>query len=128
VANALNDSDTVVGFADFAGSGGSIHAFRWTAAVGMEDLNDLIPQDSGWTLLEANGINLGNQIVGVGVIQGEEHAFLLTPNFHCERGKAMGSRYAGANAGGARHAPDCGPSQANIRGSSVRLGCKRDDR
>jgi len=80
VANALNDSDVVVGFGDFTGSAGAIHAFQWTASNGMTDLNNLIPPNSGWTLLEAKGINERGEIVGTGVIQGEEHAFLLIPN------------------------------------------------
>ena len=43
------------------------------------DLNDLIPNNSGWTLLEARAVNEQGQIVGTGVLQGQERAFLLTP-------------------------------------------------
>lgn len=45
----------------------------------MLDLNTLIPQDSGWVLQNANGINDLGQIVGWGLYNGEERAFLLTP-------------------------------------------------
>ncbi len=45
----------------------------------MYDLNSLIPSSSGWTLEDAYGINDYGQIVGVGIINGLEHAFLLTP-------------------------------------------------
>ncbi len=41
---------------------------------------DLLPPDSGWTNLVANGINDAGQIVGQGVHNGRSHAFLLTPN------------------------------------------------
>jgi probable HAF family extracellular repeat protein len=43
------------------------------------DLNDLISPDSGWVLQSATGINASGQIVGVGVINGVQRSFLLTP-------------------------------------------------
>lgn len=45
------------------------------------DLNTCIPRDSGWYLLNANGINDAGQIVGYGVHRGysSARAFLLTP-------------------------------------------------
>jgi probable HAF family extracellular repeat protein len=46
----------------------------------MMDLNDLIPGGSGWTLIEAASIDGSGQIVGFGTINGQTHAFLLTPN------------------------------------------------
>ncbi len=45
----------------------------------MTDLNTLIPPNSGWILTEARGINDAGQITGTGTINGETHAFLLTP-------------------------------------------------
>jgi probable HAF family extracellular repeat protein len=45
----------------------------------MQDLNSLIPANSGWTLIEANAINTSGQIVGYGNHNGFNHAFLLTP-------------------------------------------------
>lgn len=53
-------------------------AFVWRAGH-MADLNDLIPPDSGWTLVEARGINDRGQIVGNGEHNGQQRAFLLTP-------------------------------------------------
>src|SRR6185503_7829555 len=41
---------------------------------------DLIPQDSGWTLISARGINNQGQIVGFGTHNGQTRAFLLTPS------------------------------------------------
>jgi probable HAF family extracellular repeat protein len=45
------------------------------------DLNTCIPRDSGWYLLNANGINDAGQIVGYGFHEGYwgARAFLLTP-------------------------------------------------
>jgi len=45
----------------------------------MQNLNDLIPSDSGWLLRLAFDINSSGQIVGQGTINGQSHAFLLTP-------------------------------------------------
>jgi hypothetical protein len=45
----------------------------------ISDLNDLVPDDSGWTITRATAINDLGQIVGYGMIDGNEHAFLLTP-------------------------------------------------
>lgn len=45
----------------------------------MIDLNTLIPADSGWHLLHANAINDLGQIVGWGLFNGQERAFLLSP-------------------------------------------------
>jgi probable HAF family extracellular repeat protein len=54
-------------------------AFIWSQATGMLDLNGLIPANSGWNLTWAFAINDSGQIVGQGLINGESHAFLLTP-------------------------------------------------
>jgi hypothetical protein len=45
----------------------------------MQDLNSLIPANSGWELLEAVTINVAGQIVGVGMVNAAQHSFLLTP-------------------------------------------------
>ncbi|XWK86846.1 MAG: hypothetical protein U7127_21960 [Phormidium sp.] len=54
------------------------HAVLWEND-NMIDLNSLIPADSGWFLSTATGINKTGQIVGNGLINGQKHAFLLTP-------------------------------------------------
>lgn len=42
-------------------------------------LDDLLPPDSGWSVLNARDLNDGGQIVGDGWINGKLHAFLMTP-------------------------------------------------
>jgi probable HAF family extracellular repeat protein len=54
-------------------------AFVWSSTTGMLDLNNLIPQNSGWFLEYAFAINDHGQIAGQGTFNGETHAFLLTP-------------------------------------------------
>lgn len=72
----INDSGQVVGQSLTAAQG--YRAFLWENGQ-MKDLNTLIPTDSGWVLREARAINKRGQIVGYGVINGQAHAFLLTP-------------------------------------------------
>lgn len=85
-AIAINDRGQIVGSAwvgargaKVVDSSGAWVAFVWTREKGMQNLNDLIPRNSGWFLATANSINNGGQITGGGTINGESHAFLLTP-------------------------------------------------
>jgi probable HAF family extracellular repeat protein len=59
----------------------SVHGFIWTTATGWLDLNNLIPADSGWVIENVTAINVRGQITGQGFINGQYHAFLLSPNF-----------------------------------------------
>jgi probable HAF family extracellular repeat protein len=77
-AIGINNAGQVVGFALFRPSL-VYHAFIWSEDEGMQDLNDLIANDSGWTLEFAFAINDRGQITGGGKLQGNEHAFLLAP-------------------------------------------------
>ena len=72
-ASGINARRQVVGSAN-------VHPFLWTQSQGMQDLNNLIPADSGFTLQSANAINARGQIVGNGSISSRAHGFLLTPN------------------------------------------------
>jgi probable HAF family extracellular repeat protein len=74
----INNSGQVVGQADVSGSLYG-HAFFADATGPLVDLNDVIPAGSGWELTDAQGINDRGQIAGTGTINGQDHAFLLTP-------------------------------------------------
>lgn len=82
IAYDINDLGQVVGSSYWPE-----HAFFWQddnyngiSEVGeMRDLNELIPANSGWRLVRATAINDAGQIVGLGYVDGETHAFLLTP-------------------------------------------------
>lgn len=74
-AYGINDSGNVVGYswtrtnrmAGFLEEGGV-----------MYDMNDLLIDAPGWTITQLFGINDTNQVVGIGVLNGVEHAVLLT--------------------------------------------------
>jgi len=53
--------------------------FFWSERTGMQELNTLIPQNSGWLLKTTTDINVWGQIVGSGTRNGHRHGFLLTP-------------------------------------------------
>jgi probable HAF family extracellular repeat protein len=77
IAFGINDSGEVVGYGNIWNN--AAHAMVWTASGGMKDLNNLIPADSGWVLINANAINASGQITGYGTKNRHNHAFLLTP-------------------------------------------------
>jgi probable HAF family extracellular repeat protein len=72
----INDLGQVVGHAQTSSS--ATHAFLWQNGV-ITDLNNQLPENSGWELVGADEINEAEQVVGVGHIDGQSHAFLLTP-------------------------------------------------
>ena len=45
----------------------------------IQTLSSLISSSSGWSNLNATAINDAGQIVGQGLINGQEQAFLMTP-------------------------------------------------
>ncbi|MHC5184578.1 MAG: DUF3466 family protein [Planctomycetota bacterium] len=77
IAFRINEQGQAVGESDIIGDS-VLHAFLYDGN-GLIDLNDLIPIDSGWELTVAVDINNSGQIVGWGMIDGQEHAFLMTP-------------------------------------------------
>ncbi len=79
-ANAVNSRGQIVGFSGQSGSDiTAAHALIWEDRT-MTDLQTLIPAHSDWVLQQANGINDGGQIAGIGLHNGQIRAFLLTPN------------------------------------------------
>jgi probable HAF family extracellular repeat protein len=80
-AYGMNSFGEVVGSADVnddpSGSGiAAFHAFLYSQGK-MQDLNSMIPSNSGWVLNVAEAINDRQEIVGSGTIDGKSHAFLL---------------------------------------------------
>jgi probable HAF family extracellular repeat protein len=81
--SAINNNNQVVGFVGCI----NIHTLQaptvpgvWDATQGWQDLNTLIPPDSGWTLYGAYALNDQGEIVGYGKNpDGQTHAFLLSP-------------------------------------------------
>ncbi|MEH2314415.1 MAG: DUF3466 family protein [Nostoc sp.] len=84
-ALGINNLGQVVGFSGtnnnfFTTDGNGLRAFLYSDNT-LYDLNDLIApgSDPGFTLTVASAINNNGQIVGRGAVNGELHAFLLTP-------------------------------------------------
>lgn len=74
----INEAGAIVGASDTGSGNHPRRAFIWAGGV-LRDLNDLLPPESGWTLTAARAINDRGQIAGVGILQGQERAFLLNP-------------------------------------------------
>lgn len=73
----INLAGDVVGYSTTLGDRKQV-AFLWQGGIGMQDLNALIDPASGWALLEAHAISDKGHITGIGLLNGEKHAFLLT--------------------------------------------------
>ena len=73
---ALNNLGNVVGSSWTAGNAGT-DGFLFENSV-MWDINALLIDAPGWQVTALYGINDSNQVVGVGVLNGIEHAVLLT--------------------------------------------------
>jgi probable HAF family extracellular repeat protein len=74
----INSAGNVVGESTYASGSTAPHAFVYSNGK-MQDLNKLIPANSGWVLSTAYSINSAGQIVGYGTLKNQQHAFLLTP-------------------------------------------------
>lgn len=84
-AHSLNNLGQVVGWvgmnpkiAPGPNESGEVHAVLWEAGE-VTDLNDILPQNSGWVLHRAIDISDTGQIVGNGMFEDNFRAFLLTP-------------------------------------------------
>jgi probable HAF family extracellular repeat protein len=76
LAYGIDNLGRIVGAADSDGTG--LQAVLYSGGL-ILNLNTLIPTGSGWVLVAARAINDQGQIVGDGIIDGKEQAFLLTP-------------------------------------------------
>jgi probable HAF family extracellular repeat protein len=77
-AKSINTVGDVVGTARSAS--GFYHAFLYTDAGGLQDLNSLIStgDQASWLLGDALGINDSGQVTGIGTIGGQDHGYRLT--------------------------------------------------
>lgn len=77
-ARDINSSSYIVGTSEITVGSGVTRAFLYMGGT-MYNLNDYVSGASGWTLLEAWGINDANQVIGVAVDgSGYKHGYLLT--------------------------------------------------
>ncbi len=75
----INNAGEIIGARQFDDTQTSAFIYDLNTNL-LSDLMELIPDDSGWDSLDtARDINEAGQIVGQGTIDGETHAFLLTP-------------------------------------------------
>jgi probable HAF family extracellular repeat protein len=90
---AINNSNVVVG-GSFTNTNATVyHAFICVSNT-MVDLNELLDETgAGWELTEARAINDLGQIVGVGFLNGEKHAYLL--NYSAPRITSFGLDHSG---------------------------------
>lgn len=78
IATHINNQGVIVGEVEV--TPGNNRAATFDAANGYQLLQDLIPANSGWERLSyATDINDLGQIVGTGIFNGENRAFLLNP-------------------------------------------------
>jgi probable HAF family extracellular repeat protein len=75
-AYGINDAGNVAGYSWIAGNA-TTDGFLEEGGV-MYDVNSLLIDAPGWQVTALYGINNSNQVVGVGVLNGVEHAVLLT--------------------------------------------------
>ncbi|GAB4317435.1 MAG: hypothetical protein Kow0059_10480 [Candidatus Sumerlaeia bacterium] len=76
---SINNSGHMVGWSELPGSSDHRAMVLFTGASGVVDLNTMIDSSSGWTLQEAWDISDAGHIVGIGTVNGQTRAFLLTP-------------------------------------------------
>lgn len=77
-SRTINNNGVIVGVSIDASY--NERAIVWKDKVPV-DLNTLIPQNSGWYLECAQGVNDAGEIVGFGTINGATHAFLARPRY-----------------------------------------------
>ncbi|HUK23185.1 MAG TPA: hypothetical protein VLV49_01295 [Terriglobales bacterium] len=76
--NSVNNRGEVTGF--WFDTSFNMHPFLWRDGV-FTDLNDLLPPGSPWQLVQPTTINNAGEIAGMGIINGESHAFVAKPRY-----------------------------------------------
>jgi len=76
-AYGINSSGITVGYSGTAN--GDQRAFVVQSAAMLDLTNLLLTNPDNWVLTNANAVNTSGQIAGTGLINGEQHAYLLTP-------------------------------------------------
>ena len=77
-AEGININKQVVGYAAISASG-TVRGFLWDTNNGIRNLQDLVPEDCPWTIIDASAINDHGQIAATGLSGGKIHALLLSP-------------------------------------------------
>ncbi len=80
IAFGVNAQGDIVGGSTAAPNSASDLGFILPHNGKMLDLNTLIPANTGWQLLSAQSINDKGQIAGIGFLNKQVRAYLLTPN------------------------------------------------
>src|SRR3990167_5069490 len=80
-ASGINNLGQIVGSSQICDGSGNRHGFIVGSGDEMIDLNSLLaPQDaSNWVITSASAINEVGQITGQGLVNGQLHAYILTP-------------------------------------------------
>lgn len=81
IALGINNVGHIVGSSRTTTTGANRAFIFYNTGTAMVDLNSLLSNGSGWTLVSAEEINDGGFIVGWGYYGGYKTAFILSPNF-----------------------------------------------
>jgi uncharacterized protein (TIGR03437 family) len=105
-ASSINNSGSVVGFSSnapptfgvqltayFSSPASKYHAFIYSGGT-VYNLTSQLVNGAGWQLSFATQINNAGQIVGSGLINGAQHAFLLTPVTGPSVGNIVGAAFS----------------------------------
>ena len=103
----IDNAGDIVGASFVTGGPDELDAHAFVTIGGVtQDLNNIIAAGSGagWVLSQANAINSTGQIVGWGLLNGAQHAFLLNPQVSsgppAATGQIVGTVFEDSNSNG----------------------------